>query len=112
MIAYVYSVDLINLISFISYILRSQKCSIIKSRKKGNKMSNKDKVLRLIDFLQAVVLAFMTALFSIFAYAVMTVLDEKYRSTIVFCGMAFLLISIVILVVAIFISINKLEKMK
>ena len=30
-----YSVDLINLISFISYILRSQKCSIIKSRKKG-----------------------------------------------------------------------------
>ena len=77
-----------------------------------DKMSNKDKVLRLIDFLQAVVLAFMTALFSIFAYAVMTVLDEKYRSTIVFCGMAFLLISIVILVVAIFISINKLEKMK
>ena len=52
-------------------------------------MSNKDKVLRLIDFLQAVVLAFMTALFSIFAYAVMTVLDEKYRSTIVFCGMLF-----------------------
>ena len=77
-----------------------------------DKMSNKDKVLRLIDFLQAVVLVFMTALFSIFAYAVMTVLDEKYRSTIVFCGMAFLLISIVILVVAIFISINKLEKMK
>ena len=31
-----------------------------------DKMSNKDKVLRLIDFLQAVVLAFMTALFSIF----------------------------------------------
>ena len=75
-------------------------------------MSSKDKVLKLIDFLKAILLMFMTVAFIMFAYIVITVIDEDYRLTTVFCGMAFLLISIVVLVTIILKSINKLEKMQ
>lgn len=75
-------------------------------------MSKKERVKTMLDFLKAIIIAFLTALFGVFGYAIVNYERlDLVRSLGVGLGAVVLIGCLGVAMVAFFKELNKLEKM-